>query len=728
MAPTDNWFEVLKVPENEDWGISVQHVGESIYIIHEGDKPDAPRAIVPNVANIFSHVAEEEPIQSLYQRIHRLLVASLNPPVKLPVAWTPFHHDNLISFFAAPYGVDSSGLRWLAEIHPLDTKDAIFWKLTTSEDQVDLTRFKPDYEVFMSALEGWDEAFSLAAAEFEVPSRPPASKVEPVVDLDATTFGSVTRYLTYTGWLKQLTHDQRQFVESMPNQSLKLRGPAGSGKTLTLELKALHELYRARKEDRQIRILFATHSWAVAEQIDCALEVLDESGGTPEIEIYPLLEIARDRVRLEKRLESGVELLGQDSLSGRRLQFRRLGSLIDVLARGDWFAYREGASAQFASRIMAKDGSPEREALLWDLTLEFSQVMGSERILPGKNGEKRYLGIERYSWMMPLHTEADKRFVFHIYTRYLRDLENDRFITVDQVVADFLSYLETFMWNLLRETDGYDYVFVDELHLFTEQERLALNLLTRPSTEYPRLFMALDPRQSPSAVYTGSPVDGGMASQSGEAELALGKISSVDLECVYRFTPEILRLVQHIHRSYPALDFGPDWQLDPDVLTTSVANGEVPVIFLCSSRTDEANAVAKRALEVLARTTPGERTAVIVVDPLQLPSFAQAVRQHATRRVVVIESREDVDTALRYSKRGLIVGAAEYLAGLQFDNVIVGGFPTLGTSPRRHELSLLYLAVSRAARSVELYVNSASGGIPPLLTDAAETGVARLGN
>src|SRR5262249_30100790 len=158
-------------------------------------------------------------------------------------------------------------------------------------------------------------------------------------------------------------------------------------------------------------------------------------------------------------------------------------------------------------------------------------------------------------------------------TDYINGLAQDRLLTVDQLVNDFLNYLETFSWNILRDAEGYDFVFVDELHLFTEQERLSLQYLARPASQYPRLFMALDPRQAPSEVYAGVPASVVARGESGRADLDLGEVPALELSTVHRFTPEILKLVQHVHRSYPALDLGPDWEVSLESVKSSVSTG-----------------------------------------------------------------------------------------------------------------------------------------------------------
>jgi hypothetical protein len=81
--------------------------------------------------------------------------------------------------------------------------------------------------------------------------------------------------------------------------------------------------------------------------------------------------------------------------------------------------------------------------------------------------------------------------------------------------------------------------------------------------------------------------------------------------------------------------------------------------------------------------------------------------------VATISGRTD-DEGLGYRKRGLVVGLAEYLAGLQFDTVLVAGIPDMRTGTRSPNeqtrlLSLLYLPLSRAENGVQIFVNDEDG-------------------
>jgi hypothetical protein len=353
---------------------------------------------------------------------------------------------------------------------------------------------------------------------------------------------------------------------------------------------------------------------------------------------------------------------------------------------------------------------------------EFASVLSANGILPGINAERKYLAVQRTPWMMPLLNDAEKRAVLYVYSRYVAGLKHDHLLSSDQLINDYLNYLETFAWNLRRESEGYDLIFVDELHLFNEQERLVLHYLTRSADYYPRLFMALDPRQAPTEVYAGYAGGSVSSGESGEADRALGDIDAVDLGSIHRFSPQILALVRHINNSYPALELGEDWRLDLSSFSSTASPGPMPTVRRHPSLNEEIANVLESARRLQAQDG-NERTAIVLLDPLLIPRYeAAAADQHLN--VCVLKSRDD-SVQLNYVKRSIVLTAAEYAAGLQFTNVVVAGFvenrqgfANVGYMTRRF-LSLLYLAISRSSGSVEMHVNDDLGGVPPVLESAA---------
>lgn len=697
------------------------------YLLTNKDRVDDQRVVI--VRDSFGH----DPFVPDHLRSDRRPVlsrmaafaerAATAGPLTLPRAWRQYKRNNLMAFFAVP-GVDSHVTRWIAEVLTGDRSDVVFWDSTTSDAKTSLEEFDAAKPSNPLRNDEWIDAMSAAAEHFAVAEGPQPSDVEIALpELER----AATRGWTYAEWMDVISPDQRAFVLAPTDKSIRLRGPAGSGKTLTLTLKAVHELQKARDAGEHLRILIVTHSWSLATEISASSDALG-FGPLPEIDVFPLVEIAGE-ISPGGSSERSYKLIGNDSFSGKQAQLDEILDLLNDFVAGDWVTYRADVTPSLRDRFDSADVD-ERLALAWDLLIEFGSVIGAAAIFPGAGSESRYFNLERASWMIPLSGRADMRVVFELYSRYMESLDARGLWTSDQVLADLLNDLQKHSWNRARRTKGYDLIFVDEFHLFNPLERQVLHYLSRDVSVYPRIFMALDPRQSPSEAFIGLASDDTRSSASGsasaEANDGLGEITSIELNHVHRYTPEILRLVKHVHLEFPTLDLGRDWNIDFTSVESARKSGTLPTLVSSASRNGEETDIVRA---VHGRYQAGTM-ALAIVDTRQWGRFselASLIDQSQKFHVSTIAGRGDIE-GLGYRKRGLVVGLAEYLAGLQFETVLVAGIPDLNPGSRTpgevtRLLSLLYLGISRAENDVRVFVNDDDGGVPEVLQRAVANGL-----
>ena len=690
---------------------SADHAGEQrMILIRDENKKElyVPEHLAERRRDVLSRMA------SFAER------ARTTGPLSLPRGWHQYKHHNLIAFFALSSG-DSAASRWIVELLPGEQTDAVFWRTTTSDRLEALEAFESAKPRLPEGWEGdWDAAVAAASERAAQVRSGEASDVEiSLSPLDP----SATKGWSYIHWLDSISDDQRSFIEAVPTKSIRLRGPAGSGKTLALTLKAIREVLAAREAGVELRVLVVTHSWSMATEIADSLDSM-AVGPLGEIDVFPLLEVAQTISPHYVRDDSGFSLIGTDSFSGKQAQLDEILDVLEDFISGDWVTYRAGVSEKLRVRLDS-DNIDERYALAWDLLVEFGSVIGAAAIFPGAGAEARYLQLPRAAWMLPFDARNDMRVVFAIYSRYMASLDERALLTSDQVLADLLSHLETHAWNRARRTEGYDLIFVDEFHLFSPLERQVLHYLSREVATYPRVFMAVDPRQSPSESFIGVASDETQSLVGGQYE-NLGDVSNFELTSVHRFTPEILSLIKHVHHEFPTLDLGHDWDVDFSAVESVKENGPVPQLILSASREGEETDIAKAVQELY----PQGRLALAVVDTRQWRRFsALAFRIGQARKfhVSTISGRTDVE-GLGYRSRGLVVGPAEYLAGLQFEVVLVAGLPDLRSNStpaneRTRLLSLLYLGLSRAQAEIRVFVNEDDGGVPEVLGRAITNGV-----
>lgn len=646
-------------------------------------------------------------------------------PLSLPRNWHQYKHNNYIAFRAVPQ-MDTNSSRWITEVTTGGRPDVIFWKSTTANKKSTLEEFEskqlspPDFQSsWVKAIAAAQDYFTQTRAGQAWPRSGDVEMHLPAIE------PSTTKGWTYEKWISFIRPEQRAFINADTNKSIRLRGPAGSGKTLAITLKAIREVLRHREKGDLVRVLVVTHSWALATQISDSLDSMGLGQLLDEIDIFPLLEIAKSISPHYIQDVHGFNLIGDNSLSGKQAQLDEIREVLSDFISGDWITYRNGVSDNLRSRLDSENHE-EQLALAWDLLIEFGSVIGAAAIFPGAGSDLRYYQIPRMPWMLPLQNRGDMRVIYELYKRYMENLDSRSLETSDQVLADFLSHLETHSWNRARRTQGYDLVFVDEFHLFSPLERQVLHHLTRDTSTYPRIFMAFDPRQSPSEAFIGLAAHETRSLNSMSTEEPLGDIENFELTTIHRFTPQILELIKHVHHEFPTLDLGREWNIDFSRVESAKNDGPLSQLILSGTSHAEEMDIVKSVHELY----PKGRIALAIVDPRQwtrFSSLASNVSKSGKFHVSTVSGRTDIE-GLGYRHRGIVVGSAEYLSGLQFDSVFVAGIPDINPSTatgneRTRHLSLLYLALSRAQRVVRIYVNEEDGGAPEVLLRAVANNV-----
>ena len=664
---------------------------------------------------LFSEIPEMER-RSVFDRCARIAMRAFDEAVTLNPRWMPFHVGNRVSVFAYPME-GKREQRIIAEVSPLGSRDVYIFGFGDDPSFRDLAACTPDYDVYRKASEAIRAAITSQRSKSSNP-------VEGQFELAAIEANPITKGFTYNEWYpKQLTKDQLRFVDHPLTGPIRLKGAAGTGKTLAMALKALKVKYDADEEDTVTKILFLTHSWAMAEYVDRLIDRMDIRKDSPsQIDVVPLLYLAKKR----DYSAIGREPLGIDSEDGKKLALKEISLVLDEFVSGDWIAYRSGCNAEFIQQMEAPSGSKERRLFCWDLLIEFGCVLAAQGMLTHSTDRERYIRFKRMRWMMPLPGTTEREAVFSLWCGFMQHLRDKKWIASDQIVSDYLNDLSTYYWEAARVNEGYDVIFVDEMHLFNSQERLIFHSLLASSEESPVVIMALDPTQSPRETFT-------MVAEENETRLAgiyerarLPNPKKIDLVDVFRYTPEIAALIRSVHEVAPALDLSDDWSLPES--TSSNPPGAVPSFKVLLNKEEVYKESMRLATELgkEARKRKG-RVAILCMDSERLEEYVRAASAQYQNDVIVILSRDDTER-LRYAGRRFVLSAPEYVAGLQFDTVIVvdanadqvpeGQFKAYKL---RRFLSELYLGLSRAEHRLVVLASKDRGGLTKVLDGAQAT-------
>jgi hypothetical protein len=250
-----------------------------------------------------------------------------------------------------------------------------------------------------------------------------------------------------------------------------------------------------------------------------------------------------------------------------------------------------------------------------------------------------------------------------------------------------------------KETEGYDYIMVDELQVFDPQERTALQLLGRSRQGVP-FITAEDPAQG---VFS-----------SLNARRTPGENTPVYLDVVHRFNEQIFEFISFIYRQFPLN------ALPLRIHDTRSSGTQRPSILSRASEAEAVVAAAKLVAEINAASGPSDRICVVTLGDVDAEISSRLIELGL--KTIRLESFDDVER-LAYSKRSIVVSPWQFVGGTQFSHVVV---LALGISAptsqfgRLREMVSVYLSCSRATESLNIF---STGYVPLVLANATEAGL-----
>lgn len=92
---------------------------------------------------------------------------------------------------------------------------------------------------------------------------------------------------------------------------------------------------------------------------------------------------------------------------------------------------------------------------------------------------EKYIELPSIQNGLLCESKTDKEFIFRLFTEYQKILNTYNNFDVDDVILETLSRMNAPVWRRLRFEEGYDYIFVDEMHLFNINEQSVFHFLTK---------------------------------------------------------------------------------------------------------------------------------------------------------------------------------------------------------------------------------------------------------
>lgn len=338
---------------------------------------------------------------------------------------------------------------------------------------------------------------------------------------------------------QMLTDSQRAIVDYDSLASpLRIEGAAGTGKTISMIMRAYKLLKQKESEGKPFKIAFFTHSESTSVRnkelfsyYNNSAHFLD-SNSAQSIRFETLLSFCRRFARIADSM-----LLEADALESKNYQMMLIHEAVQKAISSKRLKTYFPIISQGVKDLFCEEKT-HRQVLYNMLQHEFSvQIKG-----------RTDCTIDSYYDIKPIEngisciTKADKEFVFSIFLDYQKGLQDYGTFDVDDVTMEALSRLNAPIWRRERVNEGFDYIFADEMHLFNINEQSVFHFLTKtPAVKEIPICFALD--------YAQAIGDQGDVSADYISGKAFGTTESKNLQTVFRSSPQIAELCASIAAS-----------------------------------------------------------------------------------------------------------------------------------------------------------------------------------
>ena len=281
-----------------------------------------------------------------------------------------------------------------------------------------------------------------------------------------------------------LTETQKYIVDVEATDSpLRIDGPAGTGKTISMILRAYKILKQYKENGKPIKIAFFSHSESTCERNQYVFGLYEESSyflnekSPQNITFTTLLSYCCDYTGIQKDM-----LIEKDADEAKTYQLYLVEEILQKAKESHRIRTLRPLMSKGLQEIF-DDGKTPTAIQCALLQHEFSiQIKGRTDCTFDS-----YCDLESITNGLPCKNKKDKESVFLLFNDYQNFLKSMGNFDVDDVIIEAMSRLNAPIWRRERLDRGFDYLFVDEMHLFNINEQSIFHYLTKN----------LDPRQVP---------------------------------------------------------------------------------------------------------------------------------------------------------------------------------------------------------------------------------------
>lgn len=510
-------------------------------------------------------------------------------------------------------------------------------------------------------------------------------------------------------WREGLTSKQSDFVFSDCLSPSRIEGPAGSGKTLCMVLKCINAARNADAQSSPFSALFITPSSAMVRNVQSLFDQYCNEGfhrGQSESVVIRVATLHQICVGFLGGEIKESELLDDDPQDSKDSQLLHLAEILESEA-AEFSKNKTFLSPELFEFLYNEDSISSAELLRHEIST----------VIKGRAGEEldEYLKSQRPSYGLPIKSLNDRKYIFSLFRKYCEILDNLGQYDVDDVVVSVSGRLATPLWRRRRRVEGYDALFVDELHLFNFNEFSIFHFLSKGENEAP-ITVAADPAQALGDI-AWNPIEVSEA-------LCSSQVSPIALNAVFRCSPEITDLAFSVaaHGQTLFTNFDNPLDIGSTVDDAQFVDRDFPEYHLIDAASDIFDYSYKVAKSLTDKGVKRSDVLFVLFDRPMYEGFLQYSKTY-NKPSLALSKRGDIDLVVDADKRNSFVfGLADHVGGLEFKAVILvgvdaGRVPSLaqvtGVASKLYQSYLahnrVYVSVTRAQTFVRIIGERARG-------------------
>ena len=535
-------------------------------------------------------------------------------------------------------------------------------------------------------------------------------------------------YWNYGTQYKNLTESQKYIVDyDNLDRPLRIDGAAGTGKTLSLLMRAYRLLVSYKEKKQPYRIIFFSHSVSTCEQgkeifsnYPLGTSFMDPSS-KQTIRFTTLLEFCEKFSEIES-----TSVLDYDAGNAKSYQLQLIQQVLEEAKNNYTINTYLPLLSNNVQEVFSDLTEGSIQSVCSILQHEFSiQIKGRTDCTLEK-----YIELPSIQNGLLCESKTDKEFIFRLFTEYQKILNTYNNFDVDDVILETLSRMNAPVWRRLRFEEGYDYIFVDEMHLFNINEQSVFHFLTKDynKKDIPICF-ALD--------YCQAIGDRGNTTND-YIENAFGKIEKKKYHTVFRNSPQIANFCASIAAS-GVLMFQKSFVNPYDTAQNNFTMQEekkaqdTPRLYMFKNDDAMLTALGTQLDELMRSLQCKKREIAIISFVSQLASAegAKIVSERIKKKI------RFVDDYCSVPENEFILTSPYSINGLEFQAVILLGVDegrvpqTIGTNDisqhfvKYSAYNLLYLSASRAKYCLKI-MGSLLNGRSSCLEHSIEAGYLKV--